>query len=377
MKFTIITLLSLICFYAHALPNSEGPWTSGGGNALVYPDGTLRFLDITPKNEYPTVAPSKKVLEKIYAGPRNLKKLYDKFDNFHSMFSDVVSNWREYSPTLIDDMIFRIKYVDANFVLFNTYKAILKGDHSRLAVSSPSAKQSIQVLTALYQASRISFDKRIFDKLASDQDRLAVVVHEGLRQYLYSLNQDWRNVSTSELEEAVNILVTQKPSSSAARRLEAILKHDNTDYTKLINDGRLLIDQLSFSSAFDHNEIKQLLTMVTKFNQEVSLIKHLDCDNKDLCDVVQEVFMEFNTQYDSLIETTRKNQALFSILKNELSKSQDAFWLSVANSFDKNTNLYNQISGQLKEGLISISDIKLRWGYCFDANTLKVVSCLK
>ena len=48
MKFTIITLLSLICFYAHALPNSEGPWTSGGGNALVYPDGTLRFLDITP-----------------------------------------------------------------------------------------------------------------------------------------------------------------------------------------------------------------------------------------------------------------------------------------------------------------------------------------
>jgi len=372
MKLFIITLLSLICFHVNA-----GVWTSGGGNALVYPDGTLRFLDITPKNEYPTTAPSKKLMEKIYSGPQNLKKLYDKFDDFHSMFSDVVNGWREYSPALIDDMLFRIQYVDAYFVLFNTYKAILNSDNSRLVVFSPSAKQEVQVLTALYSVSRIFFDKRIYDKLETDQDRLAVVVHEGLRQYLYSLNQDWRNVSTSELEEAVNILVTQKPSSSAARRLEVIIKHNNTDYSKLINLGRNLIDQLSRSSGLNIYEIKKLLAMVVKFNQEISLNRHLNCDNKNLCDVARKVFIEFDTQFDSLYDTIGKNQALLFILKNELTKSEEAFWRIIATSFEDNNNLVNQTSGQIKEGLIPISDVKLKWGYCFNSDTLKVVSCLK
>ena len=369
----MITLLFLICFQINA-----GVWTSGGGNALVYPDGTLRFLDITPKNEYPITIPSKKLLENIYSGPQNLKKLYDKFDNFHSMFSNVVNDWREYSPTLIDDMLFRIQYVDAYFVLFNTYKAILNSDHSKLAVYSPNAKQSVQVLTALYQASRISFDKRIFDKLASDQDRLAAVVHEGLRQYLYSLNQDWRNVSTSELEEAVNILVTQKPSNNAAKRLKAILKHNNTDYTKLINDGRLLIGQLEIiESRLKNDEIKKLLTSVSKFNQDLNSIKHLNCDNKDLSDVVMKVFTALDRQFEFLRDSIGNNQTQLSILKNELTKSEEAFWRTAANSFEDNNNLVNQMSERMQGSFIPISDVKLRWGYCFNANTLKVVGCLE
>ena len=377
MKFYIVVLLSLICFQVTA-----GVWTSGGGNALVYPDGTLRFLDITKKNEYPIVAPSKKVLEKIYSGPRKLKTLSVKFDKFYSMFFEVVSDWRDYSPALIDDILSRVERMEASFILYNYYKAYLKGDNSNLILYSPSARKDVQVLAASYTVSHIYFHKRIYDKLATDTDRRALVVHEGLRQYLYSLNQDWRNISISDLEEAVNIMVTQKPSLIAAKHLETIVEHHNTDYSTLINYGRELIDQLDQASALNSEEIKELLTKVTKFNQETSTIKHFNCNNHDLFFVVMKVFHALNDQFNFLRNSVGKNQEQLSILKNELTRSEETSWRAVADGYDESTNLVTQHSRRINDFIKTIaewfdptSDVKLKWGSCYDANTLKIVGC--
>lgn len=260
-----------------------GNGTSGGGQAVVYPDGKVRFLDLIPRDELPkTVMSDREILARFYSTSRFVKKMGHPLPDFFDCAREQLSKWKAEVPAFerLLAEVDGVRPIGVEFRLLKTGSS--SGSEENVlplpAFGSGSRRipSELQEPVASYVRGHLWVSARIYAQM-EERDRCALGVHESLRHLNFGSILE-RPLSTSDIEKVTRMVMgsplsgevfgqvrarlaqvrptpTQLLAHAKRLRQEALATEDEQEYWALMSAADSLITQ-SVGAKLDEAELK-------------------------------------------------------------------------------------------------------------------------
>lgn len=333
-------------------PAFAGPGHSGGGDAVVFADGTVRLVDLLSPEEVEKSKSNMLIRAEVTARfyepnryVRQLGKAYPQFFDCAIQQLRAKASESEFyqvlAKKLSDAQVFQVQF-QSEFA--PSEEALRKANLPVPIVGSPSPRISTaaQQPLASYANNQIWISQRLFEKLSSD-DRCGLSIHEALRQSNFS-GVLQKELTTQEIEVATRYFMGKNkpdPLLPEYPRIADVLK-------KLHNVN-------------PETDVRTTLAELQILNEQAKKILDIE---KQRCDLTAEQRRQMRDDAQKIISKANDlsavahAQIVSNPLLQQLARLQESTGNGLVVSALINSNLTQELSGDEYWDVVKLSRIK-------------------
>lgn len=251
-------LIAITCLVAFSAFAGEGNGSSGGGNSVIFPDGSVRLVDLLERNELPGSPVTESFIKKtFFSKSRYVRQLGKKDPTF---FACAIEKFKGTDLKSLMKLSEKLSKVDVFQVEIRLgQKKSQTSDAPVAYFSSASTKFSpeFQEPLAAFNKGQVWVAKRFYDRLPEDH-KCGLAIHEALR-FLNFTNIITEPLTTEEIEKTTASLI--RSNSSLSNKLMNLKMRwtDGSikDREMMLEESRLfsqaLYDGIEFNNSFSGN----------------------------------------------------------------------------------------------------------------------------
>ncbi|MBS1958358.1 MAG: hypothetical protein JST80_02700 [Bdellovibrionales bacterium] len=227
----------------------EGNGSSGGGNSVIFPDGSVRLVDLVEQHDLPVAPATEAFIKKsFFSKSRYVRQLGKKDPTFFSCAIEKFKATDLASLKRLSEKLSKLEVYQIEIRLGQ--KKSQTSDAPVAYFSSASSKflPEFQEPLAAFNKGQVWVAKRFYDRLPEDH-KCGLAIHEALR-FLNFTNIITEPLMTEEIEKTTASLIRGNPSLSnklmnLKMRWTEVAKRAfqiKNDAVQVINDKACLID---------------------------------------------------------------------------------------------------------------------------------------
>jgi hypothetical protein len=241
--------VACLCILSISAFGKEGNGSSGGGNSVIFPDGSVKLVDLINQNELPSTPASEKFIKKkFFSGTRYVRQLGKKDKTFFSCAIKKFNDSGIQSLKALAEKLYKVDVFQVEIRLGQKKSQTTDSPVAYFSTASTKFPSEYQEPLAAFNKGQVWVAKRFYDRLPEDH-KCALGVHEALR-YMNFTNIISEPLTTEEIELTTSDIMNQreislKKLSNLKIRWDEVAKRTSdirNEINLVVNDESCLID---------------------------------------------------------------------------------------------------------------------------------------
>ncbi|MFZ4715772.1 MAG: hypothetical protein ACOYL6_18765 [Bacteriovoracaceae bacterium] len=205
-------LLTYLCVLSISAFSHEGNGSSGGGNSVIFPDGSVKLVDLINKNELPSAPASEKLIkQKFFSGTRYVRQFGKKDKTFFSCAIKKFNDSGIKSLKALSEKLYKVDVFQVEIRLGQKKSQTTDSPVAYFSTASTKFPSEYQEPLAAFNKGQVWVAKRFYDRLPEDH-KCGLGVHEALR-YMNFTDIISEPLTTEEIELTTSDIINQKEIS--------------------------------------------------------------------------------------------------------------------------------------------------------------------